>query len=160
MKKSLTSAVAILCFLNGSDVCAASPVDVNNLAGNYTCTGYDRQDKDLRCQLTVTLDAKNSLLQNGYGAYKIKMVAPTDMVVKGLPPNIAATGEIASNGNTFALSFKNTNPKAPTDYGTGIGTASHVQDKTGAFHTVLHFFSYQSVYKGGDNSTWTCKKST
>ena len=131
MKKILYCGIAIYCLAGSSYVSATSSSVANNLAGEYACNGYDRQDKALRCKLTITLDTKNSLLQHGYGAYNIKMLAPSDMVVEGIPPNIAATGSIASNGNTFAMSFKNTNPKAPTDYGTAIGMATYDQDKNG-----------------------------
>ena len=98
------------------------------------------------------------MLQNGYGAYSLQWEAPPSMVVKGLPPNVAATGAIATSGNTLALYFKNSNPKAQADYGVLTGTATHDQDSQGVSHTVLHFFGYQPTYKGGDNSTWICIK--
>lgn len=158
MKKILINSIAILGAIMPCYAGTALASVTDNLAGSYACTGYDKQDKALSCSLTITLNAKNSILENGYGAYNLTMVAPPSMIVEGLPPNIAATGSIASNGNTFAMSFKNTNPKAPTDYGTAIGVVTHDQDEKGVTHTKLHFFSYQSAYKGGDNSVWICVK--
>lgn len=144
MKKYLFSIFIIILVVNTTVFSAV----LNNLSGKYSCNGYDRQDKFLHSTaLTFTLDSKNSMLRNGYGAYHLQW-----------PPNVAATGAVATNGNMLAIIFKNTNPKAPTDYGVLIGTATHDQDTRGVSHTVLHFFGYQPVYKGGDNSTWICKK--
>lgn len=154
MKKILIQSIAVLSLVLPYYTFASE----NNLSGKYACTGYDRIDGALSCHLSIVLDAKNSMLENGYSAYTIKMVAPSSMVVKDLPKNIAATGSIASSGNTFAMSFKNTNPKAPTDYGTAVGVVTHDQDNVGRSHTILHFFSYQSAYKNGDHSTWVCTK--
>lgn len=132
---------------------------INDLSGKYSCNGYDRQDKALRnTTITLTLDKKNSLLQSNYSAYHLQWSAPPTFVVKGLPPNVAATGAVAVSGNTLAVFFKNTNPKASADYGVLVGTVTYDQDEKGKSHTVLHLFGYQPVYKGGDNSTWSCVK--
>lgn len=154
MKKYIALIVTVFA-LCGSGFAAVS----NNLAGKYTCNGYDKQDKTLSgTNLILTLDPKNSMLQNGYAAYTLEWIAPATLVVKGLPPNVAASGAIAANGNMLALMFKNNNPKAQADYGVLIGTATHDQNAQGISNTVLHFFGYQPIYKSGDNSTWVCTK--
>jgi hypothetical protein len=159
MRKFLIVSISILNLMNCQNAFSAIQSAANNLAGKYVCNGYDREDKALwGTTMIITFDTKNSILQNGYGAYHFEWKAPSTIVVKGLPSNIEATGSIASNGNNFALSFKNTNPKAPTDYGTAIGVITHDQDRNGISQTVLHIFSYQPVYKGGDNSSWVCTK--
>lgn len=136
-------------------------VFANDLSGKYSCNGFDRQDKSIKnTTLIVSLDKENSILKNNYSAYHVQWAAPSAFKVKGLPSHVAATGAIAANGNTLALMFKNTNPKAPTDYGVLIGKAIHNKDASGNNQIILHFFGYQPVYKNGDNSTWVCELDT
>src|SRR5437016_2542851 len=99
MKKILVQFAALFSFIIPYFADATSSFVGNNLSGKYNCTGYDRQDKALRCSLIITLNTKNSILKNGYSAYRIKLAAPFNLRVKGLPPKIAATGSIAANGN-------------------------------------------------------------
>lgn len=158
MNKIVTQSMIICSFLLFFKIDAASSSKINNLAGTYTCVGYDKKDKNLSQKLIITLDKKNSMLENGYGAYTFIAEVPPTIVVKGLPSNIVVAGAIASSGNTFSMSFQNTNAKAAADYGTVIGVSTYTQDKNGTGHTMLHLFSYQPTYKGGDTSLWTCSR--
>ena len=158
MQQILVSSIILINFISPFYAYAGSSVATNNLTGKYTCTGYDKKDKGLEQNLIIKLDSKNSILENGYAAYSFKAEVPSTLVVKGLPPNIVITGSMASSGNTFSMNFQNTNPKAPADHGTVIGVATYDKDKSGIGHTMLHLFSYQPDYKGGDNSIWTCTK--
>jgi hypothetical protein len=156
MKKILISLISSISLAVPSHGYAEAPGITTNLAGEYSCSGYDRQDHYLTQKLTVKYDAKNSIPENGYGTYSVKAEAPTDLKVKGLPANIVVIGSMATSGNTFAINFHNTNPKAPADNGVVVGVSTYDQDQHGIGRTTLHFFSYQPNYKGGDNSLWTC----
>lgn len=160
MKKSII--ISFFIFLSNTSFCLSAQensINMSDLSGKYLCNGYDQQDKSLRgTTINLVLDKKNSLLQNNYVAYRLQWSAPSTFRVKGLPPNVGATGAVAASGNSLAVYFKNTSPKAPTDYGVLIGSATHDQNEQGISHTILHLFGYQPVYKGGDNSTWTCVK--
>lgn len=158
MNKITTQSLIICSIILPFNLYADSSTHTENLAGIYNCIGYDKKDKALSQKLTITLDEKNSMLENGYGAYTFKAEVPPTVKVKDLPPNIVVTGAIASSGNIFSMSFQNTNAKAAADYGTVIGISAYTQDKNGTGQTILHLFSYQPAYKGGDTSLWTCLK--
>src|SRR3990167_11464657 len=142
--------ISLISFFS-SNVFASGESHFVNLSGDYTCNGQDRIDKTLSgTTLILTLDSKNSVFNKTYGAYQLRWIAPSKMKVHGLPKNIQATGVVVTWKSHFAISFKNTNRHALTDYGTGVGVVKN--------NSTLQFFSYQPTYKNGDNSTWTCVK--
>ena len=125
-----------------------------DFSGHYQCKVFDEKDKWLPQDLVIKKNSKNSHSKEGLGAYTIHFTLPPNKKVSGLPPHISVKGAMATNGNMIAMNFRNTNPKASTDYGTIIGIATHYLGK----RTVLHLFSYEPAYKGGDNSFAKCTK--
>lgn len=128
----------------------AANTDGLNLSGKWMCQGYDMHDGAYKdATLTLTLDAKDSDFANNYGAYRFNLTEPDGTVY---------LGEVAANGNTAAIYFKNTSPKMPTDRGVGIAVITHDRDANNQVTTVLHKFYYEPTYQGGGNGSETCVK--
>lgn len=130
----------------------AFAADSLNLSGTYTCSGYDSHDKGYQnAKVVLTLDAKNSELKNGFGAYNFKLIEADGTNYKG---------EVAANGNILAVYFENTGtaPVAQSDRGVGVAVVTHDKDVNGKAHTVFHKFYYEPNYQGGGNGSETCVK--
>lgn len=128
----------------------AASTDALNLSGKWMCQGYDMHDGAYKdATLTLTVDAKDSDFANNYGAYHFNLTEPDGTVY---------LGEVAANGNTAAIYFKNTSLKMSTDRGVGIAVITHDRDANNQVITVLHKFYYEPTYQGGGNGSETCVK--
>ncbi len=142
----MSAACSFMCYAFG---CAAN-ADALNLAGTWTCQGYDLHDGAYKgATLTLTLDSKDSDFTNNYGAYHFQLAEAR---------GASYIGEVAANGNTAAIYFKNISPKMPTDRGVGIAVITHDRDANNQVTTVLHKFYYEPTYQGGGNGSETCVK--
>ena len=121
-----------------------------DLSGTYICSGYDSHDGGFTgSKLTLALDAKDSLPQDGYGAYHYNVV--TSGGTKYM-------GEASSSGNTLAMYFANTTPNQQSDHGVSIGFVTHDKNNSGQVQTQIHKFYYEPEYEGGGNGSETCVK--
>jgi len=127
--------------LSSSAFAASLPGD---FSGTYACKGQDKAEGPYDGVVELERVAAQSTLE--YSAYRFKLTVPGF----GEYP-----GHASSRGSNMAIYFANTDPK-DMDYGTGI--ASFKLNSKG----VLSFtkFYYQPLYKGGNNGTEICTRTS